>query len=174
MVDIVKKKFPNILLLVIGVFSYPYIKEQFLECMKKKKLESNIEIINWLPYNKMFQYLKVSHIGLALFQPKEHFKVIGKCSHRKLFTYMQAGIPVISTNFGEIAKVVEEEKCGILVDTTNSKEIANAVIYLLNHPEKAQMMGENGKKAILEKYNWEKESDKLIKIYNSVLEGKHR
>lgn len=30
-------------------------------------------------------------------------------------------------------------------------------------------MGENGKKAVLEKYNWENESKKLLKIYKKIL-----
>jgi glycosyltransferase involved in cell wall biosynthesis len=30
-------------------------------------------------------------------------------------------------------------------------------------------MGENGRRAVLEKYNWEKESEKLLAIYEKML-----
>ena len=93
---------------------------------------------------------------------------MGKGTSRKIFTYMQAGLPIVAPNFWEIAKVVEEESCGILVDTTDSKEIANAILYLLKHSEEAKRMGENGRKAIIHKYNWEKESKKLLLVYKRI------
>ena len=81
---------------------------------------------------------------------------------------MHAGLPVVSTNFGEIAKVIEEEKCGILVDTNSSRAIADAVKLLLKNESLARKMSLNGRRAIRMKYNWEKESKKLLKVYNSV------
>ena len=49
------------------------------------------------------------------------------------------------------------------------KEIAEAIGHLIEYPEEAKM-GENGRKAVLEKYNWENESKKLLKIYEELAE----
>ncbi len=54
------------------------------------------------------------------------------------------------------------------MDPTNPKEIAKAINYLIEHPDKAKEMGENSRKAVLEKYNWEKESKKLLKVYEKL------
>ena len=159
----------SILLLLIGSFEDSVDRDYFLKKIEEYKLVKYVRIIDWLPYTEMFHYLKISNVGLALFQPGKHCSMIGKYSHRKLFTYMQAGIPIISSNFGEVGKIVEEESCGILVDTSSPQEIADAIIYLLNNPDKAQMMGQNGRRAIEEKYNWDKESKKLIKLYKDIL-----
>lgn len=43
----------------------------------------------------------------------------------------------------------------------NAKEVAQAINWLLDNPEEAKKMGENGRKAIEEKYSWEKEFEKL-------------
>ncbi|OQX54880.1 MAG: hypothetical protein B5M53_05295 [Candidatus Cloacimonas sp. 4484_209] len=168
-IKLVREKFSQVLVLLIGNFAFPSYKEQFLAYIKKEDVEQNIIIMPWLPYDKMFQYLKISHVGLALYQPRESYKFAGKGCACKLFTYMHAGIPIISTNFGELAKVVKEENCGILVDTTSAQAIANAVIFLLKNKDIAREFGENGRRAILEKYNWGKESQKLLKIYKKIL-----
>jgi glycosyltransferase involved in cell wall biosynthesis len=87
----------------------------------------------------------------------------------KLFEYMSASLPVIASNFPLWKMIVEENNCGICVDPTKPEEIAKAIEYLITHPNGARKMGENGRKAVLEKYNWEKESEKLINIYKSLV-----
>lgn len=119
----------------------------------------------------MFYYLKIAHVALALQQPVGSFLLVSKGNGRKFFTYMQAGLPIIAPNFGEIGLVVKEERCGILVDTTRPEEIAEAITYLLEHPEEAKAMGKRGRRAIEEKYNWEIEKKKLLDAYHNLLKG---
>ena len=49
------------------------------------------------------------------------------------------------------------------------EQIAEAMMYLIEHPQEASVMGENGRRAVLETYNWEQESAKLLRIYEAVL-----
>jgi glycosyltransferase involved in cell wall biosynthesis len=86
----------------------------------------------------------------------------------KLFEYMAAGLPVITSDFPLWRGIVEKYKCGICVDPQNPEAIAKAVKYLMEHPNEAQIMGENGRKASLEFYNWSREALKLIDLYKSL------
>jgi glycosyltransferase involved in cell wall biosynthesis len=45
---------------------------------------------------------------------------------------------------------------------------AASIDRLVNEPELAMQMGENGKRAVQGKYNWEKESEKLLKLYEEL------
>lgn len=170
-VDLVRAVLHNVLLLVVGEFSSLKEKGAFLELIREKRLETHILLVPWLPYNNMLQYLKISHVGLAPYKQEWHFQWVGKGTSRKLFTYMQAGIPIVSTKFGEIANVVDEEGCGILLDNMSPEAIANAVIFLLKNENVAKEMGEKGRRAIMQKYNWEKESNKLLWVYKQIFEG---
>jgi len=87
----------------------------------------------------------------------------------KIFEYMIAGLPVIASNFPLWKEIVEGNNCGICVNPLDPKEIANAIKYLIDHPDEARAMGENGRRSVLEKYNWEKESEKLIRLYEEIL-----
>jgi len=82
---------------------------------------------------------------------------------------MATGLPVIASNFLFWKKIIKENKCGLSVNPLNPKEIAVAIKFLIEHPNEAKKMGENGKKAVLKKYNWENEEKKLIKIYQNLL-----
>lgn len=84
----------------------------------------------------------------------------------KLFEYMSAGIPVIASDFPLWRGIVEESQCGLLVDPLNAEEIALAIEYLVGHPNDARKMGENGRKAVVERYNWQFEEQKLLAFYD--------
>jgi glycosyltransferase involved in cell wall biosynthesis len=87
----------------------------------------------------------------------------------KMFEYMSAGIPVIASNFPLWKEIISENQCGICVDPMDPLAIAGAIDYLIEHPDEARQMGENGRKAVLSKYNWAQEKIKLIKFYEQIL-----
>jgi glycosyltransferase involved in cell wall biosynthesis len=48
--------------------------------------------------------------------------------------------------------------------------IAKAIDYLVEHPAEARQMGENGRRAVLERYNWTVEESKLLAFYKQILQ----
>lgn len=87
----------------------------------------------------------------------------------KMFEYMAAGLPVISSNITLWKEIVEGNNCGICVNPLEPKEIAQAIEYIISHPKEAEQMGQNGKKSVLEKYNWGVEEKKLFEIYKELI-----
>ena len=75
---------------------------------------------------------------------------------------MQAAVPVIVSRFGQLGRIVLQENCGLAVNTEDSRQLADAIEQLLADPHTADAMGRNGESAIKSRYNWEKESEKLL------------
>ncbi|MFC5458989.1 glycosyltransferase family 4 protein [Massilia niabensis] len=86
----------------------------------------------------------------------------------KMFEYMAAGIPVIASRFPLWRNIVERHGCGVCVDPGDPAAIAAAIDHLVLHPALAARMGENGRRAVEQQYNWARESKKLIAFYDSV------
>lgn len=89
----------------------------------------------------------------------------------KMFEYMAAGIPVVASNFPLWRTIIDDAQCGLCVDPLEPQEIANAMDYLVTHPDEAIAMGENGRRAVIEKYNWSNEETKLFSFYSKILES---
>jgi glycosyltransferase involved in cell wall biosynthesis len=85
----------------------------------------------------------------------------------KMFEYMSSGIPVIASHFPAWREIVEGNGCGICVDPLDPAAIAAAIDYLVSHPDIAQSMGERGRKAVREKYNWGVEAARLTDFYGA-------
>jgi len=86
----------------------------------------------------------------------------------KMFEYMSAGIPVIASDFPLWREIIVRNSCGLLVDPCKPEQIAAAIDELVLNPEKARRMGQNGRKAVLEKYNWRSEERKLLTFYDQI------
>jgi len=86
----------------------------------------------------------------------------------KLFESMEAGLPIICSNVEVYREMMNEYRCGILVDPNDSEQIMNAIMYLVNNKEDAYQMGQEGRRAVREKFNWEAESKKYIEKINNI------
>jgi len=116
--------------------------------------------------SEVAKILTESSAGLALYHPGPNHD---DSQPNKLFEYMAAGIPVIASNFPLWKEIVVKNECGICVDPLNPEEIAAAINWVLQNPMAAASMGRNGLNAVLEKYNWEAESQKLNSFYEKLL-----
>lgn len=104
--------------------------------------------------------------GVALFPPTEHYK---KKELTKFFEYMNAGLPIICSDFPVWRNFMEKYQCGIAVDPENDEAVKKALDHLRDHPEEAKQMGINGKKAVMEELNWHTQERQLIDWYNRLL-----
>ncbi len=86
----------------------------------------------------------------------------------KMFEYMSAGLPVIASNFPLWREIVEGNNCGLCVDPLKPEEIARAISFLHDNPDIAREMGLNGQHAVIDKYNWQQEEEKLLELYEKL------
>jgi len=152
----------NIKLKLAGEFS----NENFKNEVRKLEEWKKVQYLGRIPYKEVFEHLATGYIGLVCLYPLRRFSTALPV---KMFEYMITGLPVIATNFPFWREIIEKNNCGICVNPLSPKEIAKAVEYLIENHNEAKKMGENGRKAVLEKYNWENESIKLLKIYKKIL-----
>jgi glycosyltransferase involved in cell wall biosynthesis len=86
--------------------------------------------------------------------------------HNKHLEAMMAGIPIITNLSPEF---VNEIGFGIIVEYGNIDQIRSAITRLRDDPELRKRLGNNGRKAFLEKYNWGIMEKKLYDVYDYLL-----
>lgn len=87
----------------------------------------------------------------------------------KLFEYMSAGIPVVCSNFDLWRSVVETGECGICVDPSSPRALAEAVNAIHGDSSLWSAYSSNGRRLIEEKYSWNREGQRLLQSYDEVL-----
>lgn len=126
----------------------------------------NVDYMGWLDRAAISNLLQQLRVGIVTLHPRPNYL---ESYPVKMFEYMAAGVPVVASDFPLWRKIVEESKCGLLVDPLNPQAIAEAVKYLIDNPLEAKEMGLAGRKAVLQRFSWENEAKKLVEGYKSLL-----
>ena len=87
----------------------------------------------------------------------------------KMFEYMACGVPVVCSDFPLWVRLVADADCGVTVNPMDPQAVVKAIEALCRDPEEARRLGENGRRAIRERYNWENEFAKLDDLYRRLM-----
>ena len=151
----------NVPLILAGSFE----SESLCREMKAQKEWSIVEERGYVDRCGISEIFTQSIAGLILY----HSHPTAPYSQpNKLFEYMAAGLPVVASNYPLWKEIIVDNNCGICVDPLNIEEISNAISYMVSHPSEAKKMGDNGRKAVLNRYNWTMEEKKLFQVYKDI------
>ena len=152
------------------------VKYVFFGAGENDYIEHLKEIDGWekseyrgkVPFDTVNRELWNADIGMALCQYIFGEDKEGTLGNTKLFEEMLHELPVIATDFRLWKEIVEGNDCGICVDPNDVNQIKDAVTLLMKEPERAKKMGKNGRKVILEKYNWKSQEKNLFEAYDML------
>lgn len=144
----------------------PFSPESLRDKMVLRDGWSNVNELGVVDRDQVKKILSECQVGVVCFLPLENHI---NAQPNKMFEYMSAGIPVVGSNFPLWRQILEKNNCGICVNPQDPEAIAKAINTLLCNPELAAKMGKNGKKIVDSRYNWEKESVKMLSLYSKFL-----
>jgi glycosyltransferase involved in cell wall biosynthesis len=128
----------------------------------------NIKYYGFLDRNELLDLEINSHVMIALYDLKLQNQYEYGVAN-KVLEAMMCGVAVI-TNISH--ELIDDTKCGLIVEYGNVKQIKQSIVTLRDNPELRRLYGSNGRKAFLEKYNWTKMEQKLYKMYDVLLNDK--
>jgi glycosyltransferase involved in cell wall biosynthesis len=147
----------NVNLLLVGEGELTARLRERVEAMG---ISDNVIFCGRKPLKEMPLYINVADICLAPFfdERSPHTGL----SPLKLFEYMACGKPVIASALGGLDNLFKTYDIGEVVSSSGTKMWATTVLSLLNNPERMKSCGENGRRAVLEKFNWKKISENIL------------
>ena len=120
------------------------------QLIQKLNLSDRIEQISFIPRMDVFKHLEKSDVYL--------FGSLKEACNLSLLEAMAIGLPVICLNWSGMA-ISTDDSCAIRLHVTNPeqmpKDMAAAIIKLIENPKLRKQMGEAGRKRIKEVFNWE-------------------
>lgn len=147
----------------------PYDSLSYREQVEAMPEYSCVKYLGVLGRDQVFQALQQCQIGMANILNTGQYNIFDNMA-TKVYEYMSLGLPVILSRSPYNVEMTEQYHFGICVDPENVEEIAQAIRYLLNDPDEARQMGENGRQAVKEHFNWGVEEKKLLALYKQVEE----
>lgn len=128
-------------------------------------LGESVEVVGGFSPSQLPGLYRRTDISLQLSRKTDWFKDI---TPTKFFESLANGIPVVTSDIGDLREILEEYPCGLIVDETDPESIFSGLKRLMEEPALRRKMAENGLKAVKERYNWERMGERLLGVYRAL------
>jgi len=160
---IVSQWYPEAMFFIVGG---GYRLEELKSLALKLGLGDKIIFTGFIPHDETAKYIAAADVCVGCFENND----ITQCkSPLKLAEYLACGKAIVASNVGEVRNMVGG--VGILVEPGNHIILAGGINKLLSKPALRAKMGVLARGRALEKYNWTKTSENLLRIYEQVIRG---
>lgn len=146
-----------------------YSSEEYRRELEAMPEYSCVEYLAYIGRQELAQVYARSSIGMSTILNVGQYASLDNFP-TKVYEYMAAGLPVIVSDYPFMRRSVQQDDFGMAVDPADVQAVAQAIRTILSDPQRAQQMGENGRQAVLQKYNWDIELKKLLELYGSLSE----
>ena len=145
-------------------------KRKILNAIKEYGVDNSVTLTGFVTHNELLKIIYDHHIFLA---PSVHasdgnaeggFPVI-------LTEVLASGMPVVAFNHCDIPEIIQDGVSGFMVPERDVDTFAEKLIYLIEHPEIWPEMGQAGRAYVEANYDIHKLNNRLIEIYESLLDG---
>jgi glycosyltransferase involved in cell wall biosynthesis len=163
---IATKSNPNISLTIVGGTFKNYqnilYKKEIESLVQKYNLENKITLLD---FESDTEKIMKSFDAILNFSESESFSMVS-------FDALRFGIPIISTDCGGPSELFEHNISGLLVKNKSIPEMAQAIVYLSNHPELCLTFSKNSPEFIRNLYNSTPGYERITQTYKELLSSK--
>lgn len=147
-----------------------YIDEEQKTMLMSSLSGERIECLGRLSQEDLLKFYKSSIAGIVVYDYKLNLgDRLGSYGTNKIFEYMEAGLPIICTDYELWKDIVDRYQCGIYVKPGDKEALVFALNTILSEKEYAYQMGKNGRRAIEVEFNWRSEEMKYCGLFSSLI-----
>lgn len=148
---------------VVGTGDEDYESQLHKQC-SELNLSDNLSFTGAVAFEDIPHVLKSMDVLVAPYPDLSHFYF----SPLKLFEYMAAGKPIIASDIGQIASLLQHEKTALLVPPGNPEAMADAIRRLRNDTDLAQSLSMNALNEVRINHTWRRRLDTVVGIFNDL------
>ncbi len=111
------------------------------------------------------QIYSESQLGLVLLHPIANYL---DSLPVKMFEYMAAALPSLASDFPLWKDILEPRNAGRCTAPLDVTNVAHQIDRMLDEPALCLQMGQNGRQAVIQTYNWGLEEAKLVALYGQL------
>jgi len=161
-IPLVQKRVTDVKLLVVGPLTGGPFEERLRRLISKLRLRNVI----FTGTVDVFEELPKIYAACNVFScPSAWGEAFGNVA----IEAMASGKPVVATRSGGLPEIVEDGKVGYIVPRMREKELARALIEILEDEDLQKRMGRAARKRAEESFSWDTVATRYIKLYEEVI-----
>ena len=146
---------------IIGEGNYLPALKQLAEHLN---INEKVVFYGWKNQNELLKLISQAHVALIPHLLSDH---TNSTIPHKLFQYMYAGIPILSSDCAPLKRIIEETNSGLIYSEKSYEDIAEKMSHFIND-RNFKTQKSNSKQWVENKYNWLIAEKELIACYNQI------
>jgi glycosyltransferase involved in cell wall biosynthesis len=149
-----------------------FLDDSQLEAISSRLTSNRFTYLGRLSQAELTEFYQTCVAGVVIYDYKLNLGWRkGSYGTNKIFEYMEAGLPVICTDFELWADIVRRFDCGICVAPGEKAAIVAAIRHIVEDPRRAYEMGRRGREAVEREFNWRSEERKYNEMISDLSAG---
>jgi glycosyltransferase involved in cell wall biosynthesis len=158
--SIVVSQIPSAKLLVVGNGAARYL-EELKRFIKLQGIQANVE---WLGFRKAEEVAALHKAAAILIHPSHLDN-----SPNSVAEAMASGLPVIASRVGGIPSMIEDRVTGLLTEPRNPRELAEAIVWLLQNEPERKRLARRAQKVAFERHFPSRVAEKTMSVYKELI-----
>lgn len=156
----------KIIFLIIGNHHTPY-GDVLKEYVQEHRLENMVKFHEFVPLSDLLELLQKTQIGFVPLLKDSLNNLIPEPN--KLYNYFATENLAMVEDTPYLKKIVSDENLGLTCEFSNTSDIKKNIQWILENPEKVEIIRKKAYKKYLEEYNWNNQEKNLIKLYEKMI-----
>jgi len=148
----------EIMLTLVGVDIDNYSKN--VTTLARQKLGERFKAFGLQPFQKVPEFLVMSDV--VVIPQNKTFATIGQ-TPAKVFDAMAMAKPIIATAVSDLPEILDG--CGWIVESENPQQLAQAIQYVVDHPEESERVAWKARQKCVERYSWDAIESVLVNVF---------
>jgi glycosyltransferase involved in cell wall biosynthesis len=161
---LILEKCPEVRFLIVGD---GVMKNKLLEITSGFELSDKFIFTGRVPYESVPLYINAADVCVAPFIKGRNLKI--GLSALKTYEYLACGRPIVASSIPGVEDLIELSGGGISVPPENPEELAAAVVKLISDENTRALMGEKGRKYVVENHSWNGVVRKILDMCNDII-----
>jgi len=159
-VPLLEKKYKNFKIIIAGK---PRDDWSFYQnIIDKLGIENKIITdLDFLPWRKVFSYFNICDVIVTPYR-----EITNSMTPFLAYSFKK---PVIATNVGAFAEIIDHNKSGLLVRNENVNELSDAILKLLKNQKMCKKFGKFGFRKLKDEFSWKRIKDDYKKVFLTKL-----
>jgi len=128
--------------------------------------EDRVRFMGWIPAETLHAHACGADIGVVIYENTSLNNY--HAAPNKLYSYLMAGLPIVSSDFPGLREVVVSGGVGEVFEPSSAESIASAIRLLADEPEMRQEMKTRARALAEERYNWAVDASHLLEAYERL------
>ncbi len=130
-------------------------------------LEDRVFFAGTVPQSELYEWTMSADLGVLILDPINLSKRLALAN--KIFEYMGAGIPILTTDLPENRRILDQCDCGWLISDWAPPTLARHIARVLAEPDEMKRRGENGRRWFEQRYNWDIERAQVLAAVEGLI-----